>query len=94
MVQRRELAATMSTQALADSLSETDEQVKKAIKDDRKVRKEAARAGRSETRPTRSPTPRPRPRAAEAAATAAAAMAELQRTRQQKADLLAERDDT
>ena len=44
MVQRRELARTMSTKALTDSLDETDEQVLKAIKDDRKVHKEAARA--------------------------------------------------
>ena len=46
MVQRRELARTMSTKALADSLAETDEQVEKAIKDDRKVVKKAARAGK------------------------------------------------
>ena len=44
-VQRRQLAASMSTRALRASLDETDRQVKKAVKDDRRVRKEAARAG-------------------------------------------------
>jgi hypothetical protein len=93
MVQRRELAKTMSTQALADSLSETDEQVQKAIKDDRKVLKKAARAGKvgDESDPVAHAAAKAR--SAEATATATAAMAELQRTRQQKADLLAERDD-
>ena len=92
-VQRRELAKTMSTQALADSLSETDEQVEKAIKDDRKVLKEAARASKVGDGADPVAGAEAKARAAEASATAAAAMADLQRTRRQKADLLAERDD-
>ena len=94
MVQRRELARTMSTKALADSLNETDEQVEKAIKDDRKVHKEAARASKVGDGSDPVADAEAKARAAEASATAAAAMADLQRTRQQKADLLAERDDT
>ena len=92
MVQRRELAATLSTEALAASLAETDEQVKKAIKDDRKVQKQAARAGQVGEGDDPVAEAEAKARAAEAAATAAAAMAELHRTRQQKADLLAERE--
>ncbi len=93
MVQRRELAASLSTGALARSLAETDRQVKKAIKDDRRVQKDAARAGRVGEGSDPVATAEADARAAEAAATAAAAMAELRRTRQQKADLLAERED-
>ena len=93
MVQRRELARTMSTKALADSLSETDEQVEKAVKDDRKVHKEAARASQVGDGSDPAADAEAKARAAEASATAAAAMADLQRTRQQKADLLAGRDD-
>lgn len=43
-VQRRELADTMSGRALRASLKETDRHVKKAVKDDRRVQEEAARA--------------------------------------------------
>ena len=94
MVQRRELAASLSTAALAGSLAETDKQVKKAIKDDRRVQKDAARA--AEVGDDSDPVARAEAeaRATEAAATAAAAMADLQRTRQQKAELLAEREDS
>ena len=92
MVQRRELARTMSTKALADSLDETDEQVEKAIKDDRKVHEEAARASKVGDGSDPVADAEAKARAAEASATAAAAMADLQRTRQQKADLLDERD--
>jgi hypothetical protein len=93
MVQRRELARTLSTKALAESLGETDEQVKKAIKADRKVVKEAGEA--SEVGDDSDPlaAAEAKTRAAEAEADAAAAMADLHRTRQQKADLLAERND-
>jgi PPK2 family polyphosphate:nucleotide phosphotransferase len=94
MVQRRELARTMSNRALADSLIETDEQVEKAIRDDRKVHKEAARASNVGDGSDPVADAEAEARAAEASAVAAAAMANLQRTRQQKADLLAERDDT
>jgi PPK2 family polyphosphate:nucleotide phosphotransferase len=94
MVQRRELARTMSSKALADSLDETDEQVEKAIKDDRKVSKEAARASKVGDDSDPVADAEAKARAAEASATTAAAMADLQRTRQQKADLIAERDDT
>jgi len=93
-VQRRELARTLSTKALADSLSETDEQVEKAIKADRSVQKRAARASKIGDGSDPVAAADARARAAEASATAAAAMADLQRTRRQKADLLAERDST
>ncbi len=93
MVQRRELARTMSTKALPESLRRTDDQVKKAIKADRQVVKQAARA--SEVGDDTDPVAHAeaKTRAAEATATAAAAMTDLHRTRRQKADLLAERDD-
>ena len=90
---RRELARTLSTKALADSLSETNEQVEKAIKDDRKVQKKAARANKVGDGSDPVADAEAKARAAEASATAAAAMADLQRTHRQKADLLAERDD-
>jgi PPK2 family polyphosphate:nucleotide phosphotransferase len=94
VVQRRELARTMSTKALAASLSETEEQVMKAIKDDRKVRKEAARVGAVADDPDPVADAEAKARAAETAATVANELIQLQRTRQQKADLLAERDQT
>ncbi|GAB3258436.1 PPK2 family polyphosphate kinase [Nocardioides dilutus] len=95
-VQRRELARTMSTSALAASLAETEEQVGKAVKEDRKVSKQAARArrvgdGSDDSDPVAEAEARAR--AADAAAKAAEAMAALERTRQQKADLLAGRED-
>ena len=92
-VQRRELARTMSTRALASSLRETDAQVEKAIDGDREVQKEAARASKVGDDADPLAEAEAKSRAAEATATAAAAMADLQRTRQQKVDLLAERDD-
>ena len=94
MVQRRELARTMSTKALAASLIETDEQVLKAIKNDHEVHKEASRASTIGNASDPVADAEAKARAAEASAIAAAALADLQRTRQQKADLLAERDDT
>ena len=94
MVQRRELAQTMSTKALAVSLSETEAQVMKAIKDDRKVRKQAARVATVGDDSDPVADAEAKARAVEASATVAAALVDLQRTRQQKADLLAERDDT
>ena len=94
MVQRRELAKTLSTSALAASLGETDEQVGKAIKDDRSVRKQAARAGTVGDDSDPVEDAEAKARAAEASATAATALVDLQRTRQQKADLLAERDES
>ena len=94
MVQRRELAATMSTKALAASLSETDKLVAKAIKDDRLVQKQAARASTVGDGSDPVADAEAKAKAAEASASAAAAVADLARTRQQKADLLAERDDT
>ncbi|WP_207769200.1 PPK2 family polyphosphate kinase [Nocardioides currus] len=93
MVQRRELAATMSSAALATSLAETDEQVEKAIEDDRAVRKQAARAGTVGDDADPVEEAESRARVAEAAAAAADALVDLQRTRRQKADLLAERGD-
>ena len=93
MVQRRELAASLSETALADSLAETDKQVKKAIKDDRQVQKDAARAGKVGEASDPAARAEAEARSAEAAASAAAAMADLQRTRQQKAELLAEHED-
>lgn len=90
-VQRRELAATMSTRALKASLEETDRQVKKAVKDDRRVRKEAAEAGQVGAGPDPLAEAEVEAREAEAVACAAAAMLDLQRTRKQKADLLEER---
>lgn len=92
-VQRRELARSMSTKALADSLSETNEQVDKAMKQDRKVRKEAARAGKVGKGKDPVARAEAEARAAEATAASAAAGAELQRIRQQKADLLREREE-
>ncbi len=93
-VQRRELAQTLSTKALKDSLRETDKQVKKAIKADRKVQRDSARAGK--VGEDSNPVAHAEAKAKDAAATAdtAAAMADLQRIRQQKADLLAERTDS
>lgn len=90
-VQRRELAGTMSTSALAASLEETEEQVEKAVKEDRRVSKLAARASRVGDGSDPVAAAEAKARAADAAAKAAAAMADLERTRQQKADLLAER---
>jgi hypothetical protein len=92
MVQRRELAKTLSTRALADSLAETDEQVKKAAKADRQVRKQAARASKVGEGSDPVADAEARGRASEASAALAAAMADLQRTRRQKAELLAERE--
>ena len=94
MVQRRELAQTLSTQALADSLSETDEQVEKSIKANRKVQKRAARASKVGDGSDPVADADAKAREAEASAAAAAAMADQQRTRRQKAELLAERDGT
>lgn len=91
MVQRRELARTMSTRALTKSLQETEEQVEKAIESDREVHKEAARASKVGDDSDPMADAEANARAAEASATAAAAMADLQRIRQQKVDLLAER---
>lgn len=93
MVQRRELARTMSSSALATSLHETEEQVESAVKDDRSVRKQAARAVAVSDEPDQVAAAEARARIAEAAASSAAALADLQRTRQQKVDLLAERTD-
>ena len=94
MVQRRELARTMSTRALTKSLQETEEQVEKAIESDREVHKEAARASKVGEDSDPMADAEANARAAEASATAAAAMADLQRIRQQKVDLLAERTDS
>ncbi len=94
MVQRRELAQTLSTKALADSLSETDEQVEKSIKANRKVQKRAARASKVGDGSDPVADADAKAREAQASAAAAAAMADQQRTRRQKADLLAERDGT
>ncbi len=90
-VQRRQLAASMSTRALRASLDETDRQVKKAVKDDRKVRKEAARAGSVGAQDDPLATAEAEAREAEAAATTAGDMLDLQRTRKQKVALLEER---
>ena len=90
-VQRRRLAETMSTKALRASLKETDRQVKKAVRDDRRVREEAAEAGTVGAEGDPLAKAEAEAREAEAVASAAAAMLDLQRTRQQKADLVAER---
>jgi PPK2 family polyphosphate:nucleotide phosphotransferase len=93
-VQRRRLAATMSTKALRASLKETDGQVKKAVKDDRRVRKEAAKAGTVGDGTDHSEELEADAREAQAVASGAAAMLDLRRTHQQKADLLAARHGT
>ena len=85
-VQRRQLAATMSTAALRASLKETDRQVKKAVKDDRRVREEAAEAGEVGAATDPLAEAEVEAREAEAVASAAAAMLDLQRTRKQKAE--------
>nr|WP_243061003.1 PPK2 family polyphosphate kinase [Nocardioides sp. SR21] len=90
-VQRRKLAATMSTKALRASLKETDRQVKKAVKDDRRVREEAAQAREEVTDSDPVAEAEAKAREAEAVASAAAAMLDLQRTREQKAALLQDR---
>ena len=91
-VQRRELAATMSTSALRASLAETDKQVRAALKDDRQVQKRAAHA--STVGECEDPVARAEAKARQVAAAARAAegLADLQRTLQQKADLLADRE--
>ena len=91
-VQRRELAETLSTKALRASLKDTDRQVKKAVKDDRRVQEEAAQAGKVGTKADPLADAEAEAREAEAAASTAAGMLDLQRTRKQKADLLEERD--
>jgi hypothetical protein len=90
-VQRRELAALMSTEALRASLEDTDSQVKKAVKDDRRVRAESAQARADVADSDPLAEAEAKAREAEAVAAAAAAMRDLQRTRQQKAELLEER---
>nr|WP_081795189.1 PPK2 family polyphosphate kinase [Nocardioides sp. URHA0020] len=90
-VQRRQLAATMSTRALRASLKETKREVKKAVADDRRVRREAAEAGSVGQEDAPLAVAEEDAREAEAAAAGAAAMLALQRTRQQKLDLLDER---
>jgi PPK2 family polyphosphate:nucleotide phosphotransferase len=92
-VQRRQLAALMSTDALRASLEDTESQVKKAVKDDRRVREEAAQARAEVAGDDRVAEAEAEAREAEAVAAAAAAMLDLQKTRQQKAELLEERDD-
>jgi PPK2 family polyphosphate:nucleotide phosphotransferase len=87
-VQRRELADTMSTRALRTSLKKTARQVKKAVKDDRRVQEEAARALVEVNDDDPVAQAEAEARAAEAAASSAAAMLDLQRTRHQKADLV------
>jgi len=91
--QRRQLAETLSTKALRASLKETDRQVKKAAKDDRRVREEAAEAGRVGA--TTDPIAKAEvlAREAEAVASTAEAMLDLQLIRKQKAELLEERGD-
>lgn len=91
-VQRRELAATMSTKALRASLKETDRQVRKAVKSDQRVREEAAEAREAVAGTDPVAEAETEARAAEAVAAAADAMLDLQRTRKQKADLLEARD--
>lgn len=91
-VQRRRLAETMSTEALRASLDETDQQVKKAVKDDRRVREESAEASRVGAEDDPLARAEADAREAEAVAAAAAAMLDLQKTRQQKAELLEERE--
>ena len=92
-VQRRQLAATMSTKALRASLKDTDRQVEKAVRDDRRVQEEAAEASTIGADGDPVAEAEAEAREAEAAAAAAAAMLELQRTRKQKAELVRERDD-
>ena len=89
--QRRQLAETMSTRALRKSLKETDRQVEKAVEDDRRVREEAAEAGQVGAEDDAITKAETEARHAAAVASAAAAMLDLQRTRQQKAELLEER---
>nr|WP_082574645.1 MULTISPECIES: PPK2 family polyphosphate kinase [unclassified Nocardioides] len=91
--QRRQLAETMSTRALRASLKETRRQVKKAVRDDRRVREEAARSLEAVAGSDPVAEAEAEAREAEAVATAAAAMLDLQRTRTQKSVLLAERDE-
>lgn len=93
MVQRRELARTLSTKALAVSLAETEEQVMKAIEDDRSVNKKAARVATVGDESDPVADAEAKAKAAEASATVAARLVDLQRTRQQKVDLLAARDE-
>ena len=90
-VQRRQLAETMSTRALRASLEDTDRQVEKAVEDDRRVREEAARARAEVADDDPVAEAEVEAREAEAVASAAAGMLDLQRTRRQKAELLAER---
>ena len=90
--QRRRLAASMSTAALRASLKDTDRQVKKAVKDDRRVREEAAAASTVGAEADPVVEAEAEARVAEAVAAAAEAMLDLQRTRKQKADLLEERE--
>lgn len=90
-VQRRELAELMSTSALRTSLRETERQVKKAVKDDRRVREEAAQARADVAGSDPLAEAEAEAREAEAVAAVASAMLELQRIRQQKAELLEER---
>ena len=89
--QRRELAALMSTSALRASLEDTDSQVRKAVKDDRRVREEAARARADVTGSDPVAEAEAEASEAEAVAAAASAMVDLQRVWQQKAELLEER---
>jgi hypothetical protein len=90
-VQRRQLASSMSTRALRASLDETDRQVRKAVKDDRRVRQKAARAGSVGAQDDPLAEAEAEAREAEAAAAMAGEMLELQRTRKQKVALLEER---
>ena len=93
-VQRRELAATMSTDALRRSLKDTERQVEKAVKDDRRVHEDAVRAHQevaSDSDPLA--VAEAEAREAETVAAVADAMVDLQRTRRQKAELLEQRDD-
>jgi PPK2 family polyphosphate:nucleotide phosphotransferase len=91
--QRRQLAELMSDRALRTSLRETERQVKKAVKDDRRVRDEAAQARAAVAGSDPLSDAQAETREAEAMAAGAAAMLDLQQTRKQKADLLAERGD-
>jgi hypothetical protein len=87
-VQRRALAETMSTKALRASLKQTERQVKKAVKADRRVREEAAAAREEVAGSDPIAETEVEAREAAAVASAAAAMLDLQRTRAQKAALL------
>lgn len=91
-VQRRKLAETLSTRALRASLKDTDRQVEKAVEDDRRVQEDAAHARAEVADDDPVAEAEVQAREAEAVATAAAGMLDLQRTRRQKAELLAERD--